>query len=130
MVRSIPIAADSLEARRAARSEGTAIVAMIPMIATTMSNSTRENPCSFFMCHSPGAYVARRLFRAIRGERKGGRAPSADRPPLIVGQVHSPSCYFKLACVERGALAGSQSHNTAGEADDLILDHAVRLRAV
>src|SRR5215471_12287113 len=59
MVRVDPIADASLAACRDFKRFGTAIAAMIPMIATTISNSISEKPFSFFIdillgvfCHS------------------------------------------------------------------------------
>ena len=45
-----PIVADSLADTRARRRLGIAIAAMMPMIATTISNSIRVKPFCFFIC--------------------------------------------------------------------------------
>jgi hypothetical protein len=47
MVRKLPIAEDSLAARREARRFGIAMAAMMPMIATTIKSSINENPAEF-----------------------------------------------------------------------------------
>ena len=56
IVRTEPMADASFPDRRARRRPGTAMAAMIPMMATTMSSSMRVNPscfCSFFTARSP-----------------------------------------------------------------------------
>src|SRR3990172_11001936 len=49
MVRNAPAAEDSLAAMRERNKFGTAIAAMIKMIATTINNSINEKPFCFFM---------------------------------------------------------------------------------
>ena len=48
-----PIVADSFADTRARRSDGIAMAAMIPMIATTISSSMRVKPFWFFIRFKP-----------------------------------------------------------------------------
>jgi len=52
-VRHPSMAPASLAAMRDVSRLGTAMAAMIAMMATTISNSTNEKPCSFFILSSP-----------------------------------------------------------------------------
>src|ERR1044072_598893 len=72
-MRTVDIADASLAGRREASRLGMAMAAMMPMIATTISNSISEKPFwPFFVCICFTVLLRRKLFRVKKSSRAVG----------------------------------------------------------
>src|SRR5688500_13032806 len=123
MARSDPMADASLPAIRARSRPGTAIAAMMPMMATTISNSIRVNP-QFFSVLIFATYCRLLSCRVTRfsGQKKGCLQKQASLSYLL-------EALLDRRAVGRGAAGESGEHDHCGRGVGILEERVVLVRA-